>query len=204
MLNRTNLTLSALSNRLNLGTRSLALNASVNHGGQILCIRHLHHDVMRDTMVWYVVSPFAPGKYDIPLIPGSTIPGQQQRPVVCAGQEASRSVCPPSVEPSPSQTWFLSQEFLGQGSRGSRSASPAPARPGTARAQPRPHVADGRERGFGSGTRREASSSSVGAGRESESGRHRRLSPDRRVQHRGCGFSDSGRTFRAPTTAHAH
>ncbi len=126
MLNRTNLTLSALSNRLNLGTRSLALNASVNHGDQTLRIRHLHHDVMRDTMVWYVVSPFAPGKYDIPPIPGSTIPGQQQRPVGCAGQEASRSVCPPSVEPSPSQTWFVSQEFLGQGSRGSRSAESGP------------------------------------------------------------------------------
>ena len=40
MLNRTNLTLSALSNRLNLGTRSLALNASVNNGGQTLRIRH--------------------------------------------------------------------------------------------------------------------------------------------------------------------
>ena len=81
MLNRMNLTLSALSNRLNLGTRSLALNASVNHGDQTLRIRHLHHDVMRDTMAWYVVSPFAPGKYDIPPIPGSIIPGQQQRPV---------------------------------------------------------------------------------------------------------------------------
>ena len=38
MLNRTNLTLSALalSNRLNLGTRSLAANASVNDGDQTL------------------------------------------------------------------------------------------------------------------------------------------------------------------------
>ncbi len=42
MFNRTNLTLSArtLSNRLNLGTRSLALNAGVNHGGQTLRTRH--------------------------------------------------------------------------------------------------------------------------------------------------------------------
>ena len=38
MFNRTNLTLSArtLSNRLNLGTRSLALNAGVKNGGRTL------------------------------------------------------------------------------------------------------------------------------------------------------------------------
>ena len=57
MLNRTNLTLSALalSNGLNLGTRSLAANASVNDGDQTLRTRHSHHDVMRERMVWYVV-----------------------------------------------------------------------------------------------------------------------------------------------------
>ena len=38
MLNRTNLTLSALSNRLNLGTRSLVLGTGVNHGGNTLRI----------------------------------------------------------------------------------------------------------------------------------------------------------------------
>ncbi len=133
MLNRTNLTLSALSNRLNLGTRSLALNTSVKHGDQTLRIRHLHHDVMRSTMAWYVVSPFVPDKYDIPAIPGSIIPGQQQQPNGCTGQEASRPVCPPCVEPAPSDTWFLSPGSLGEGSRESRSASPATARPGTAR-----------------------------------------------------------------------
>ena len=49
MLNRTNLTLSALSNRLNLGTRSLVLTTSVNNGAA-LHIRHAHQDVMRDVM----------------------------------------------------------------------------------------------------------------------------------------------------------
>ncbi len=49
MLNRNNLTLSALSNRLNLGTRSLVLNASVDNG-KALRIRHAHQDVMRETM----------------------------------------------------------------------------------------------------------------------------------------------------------
>ena len=59
MLSRINLTLSALTNRLNLGTRSLVLNASVNNGKTTLRIRHLHHDVMRERMVWYVVPSFA-------------------------------------------------------------------------------------------------------------------------------------------------
>ena len=62
MFNRTNLTLSArtLSNRLNLGTRSLALVANVKNGGQTLRIRHAHHDVLRDGMVWYDVFPIMP------------------------------------------------------------------------------------------------------------------------------------------------
>ena len=42
MLNRTNRTLSANLNRLNLGTRSLALAASVNNGDSTLRIRHVH------------------------------------------------------------------------------------------------------------------------------------------------------------------
>ena len=58
MLNRTNLTLSALTNRLNLGTRTLVLNASGNNGKSTLRIRQVHHDVMRQRMVWYVVSSF--------------------------------------------------------------------------------------------------------------------------------------------------
>lgn len=59
MLTRTNLTLSALSNRLNLGTRSLVLNTSVNNG-TALRIRHAHQDVMRERMgVYFVGEPVA-------------------------------------------------------------------------------------------------------------------------------------------------
>ena len=59
MLNRTNLTLSALalSNRLNLGTRSLAANASVNKDDQAQYIRQSHHGVMRDGMMWPGADP---------------------------------------------------------------------------------------------------------------------------------------------------
>ena len=69
MFNRTNLTLSArtLSNRLNLGTRSLALNAGVNHGGLTLRTRLAYHGVMRDGMVWYDVFPITQTRYIIPI-----------------------------------------------------------------------------------------------------------------------------------------
>jgi hypothetical protein len=52
MLNRNNLTLSALSNRLNLGTRSLVLKTGVNNG-TALRIRNIHHDVMREHAGWF-------------------------------------------------------------------------------------------------------------------------------------------------------
>jgi hypothetical protein len=83
-LNRTNLTLSALalSNGLNLGTRSLAANASVNDGDLTLRTRHSHHDVMRERMVWYVVSSISKPMYAIPAIPGSFFQ-QQQRQLSC-------------------------------------------------------------------------------------------------------------------------
>jgi hypothetical protein len=79
MLNRTNLTLSALasSNGLNLGTRSLAVNASVNDGDLSLRIRQVHHDVMRERMVWYVVLSIPKPKYAIPTIPSSFFQRQQ-------------------------------------------------------------------------------------------------------------------------------
>ncbi len=82
MFNRTNLTLSArtLSNRLNLGTRSLALNAGVNHGGQTLCTRTAYHGVMREGMVWYDVFAITQPRYGIPTIPGSLFPQQQSLP----------------------------------------------------------------------------------------------------------------------------
>src|SRR5271163_2412456 len=84
LLYRTNLTLSALalSNGLNLGTRSLAVNASVNDGDLTLRIRHSHHDVMRERMVWHVVSSIIQPMYANPAIPGSFFQ-QQQRPSSC-------------------------------------------------------------------------------------------------------------------------
>jgi hypothetical protein len=87
MFNRTNLTLSArsLSNRLNLGTRSLALNANVTNGGRTLRIRQTHHDVLREGMVWYDVFPIMPQGYGIPSIPGSF--SQQQRQPGCVTRQ---------------------------------------------------------------------------------------------------------------------
>jgi len=52
MLNRTNRTLSANLNRLNLGTRSLVLKTGVNNGDSTLRVRHAHAHAyaMRDGM----------------------------------------------------------------------------------------------------------------------------------------------------------
>ncbi len=73
MLNRKNLTLSALalSNRLNLGTRSLAANAGVNKGGKVQTIRQSHHDVMRDGMMWPDADPIPQIGPAFPRIPSS-------------------------------------------------------------------------------------------------------------------------------------
>jgi hypothetical protein len=89
-LNRTNLTLSALalSNGLNLGTRSLAANASVNVGDQTLRIRHSHHGVMREGMVWYVVFSNPKPRYAIPAIP-SSFSSEQQRRLSCVTLQRS-------------------------------------------------------------------------------------------------------------------
>lgn len=125
MLSRINLTLSALTNRLNLGTRTLVLNASGNNGKTTLRIRHLHHDVMRQRMVWCVVPSFTSERYDIPPMPDSIIPGPQQRPIRCAGQDASRSACQRRVQPKPSQAWLLKQARPGQHPLESCSASAA-------------------------------------------------------------------------------
>ncbi len=103
MLNRMNRTLSALNNRLNLGTRTLVLNASGNNGKTTLRIRHLHHDVMRQRMVWCVVTSFTSERYDISPRPDSIVPGPQLPPIRCADQEPSRSACQRSVQPKPSQ-----------------------------------------------------------------------------------------------------
>ena len=73
MFNRTNLTLSArsLSNRLNLGTRSFALDANVKNGGRTLRTRHAHLDVLREAMAWHDVYPMMPVGCVIPSIIGS-------------------------------------------------------------------------------------------------------------------------------------
>jgi hypothetical protein len=83
MLSRTNQTLSALalSNRLNLGTRSLAALASVNDGNLTPCTRHSYHGVMRDGMVWYDVFSNPKTKHPIPTIPSSSSQPQQCEPV---------------------------------------------------------------------------------------------------------------------------
>lgn len=72
MLNRNNLTLSALSNRLNLGTRSLVVTTGVNNG-TALRIRDIdiHHDVMRMHAGWFFVSPAPVVGCDIPPVTGS-------------------------------------------------------------------------------------------------------------------------------------
>jgi hypothetical protein len=94
MFNRTNLTLSArtLSNRLNLGTRSLALNAGAHHGDRTLRIRQTHHGVMRDGMVWHDVFPTASVGYRIPTIPSSFFFQQQCAPSCPVGQIGQTAV----------------------------------------------------------------------------------------------------------------
>ncbi len=89
MLNRTNLTLSALSNRLNLGTRSLVINASVNNLGQALTVRPSFHDhhVMREGTMWDVDRYSCALSDGISPRPGSmiSIPRPEQQPVGCFG-----------------------------------------------------------------------------------------------------------------------
>jgi hypothetical protein len=81
MLSRMNLTLSALalSNGLNLGTRSRTANADINLDGQTLYILNSHHGVMREGMVWHSFSK-PKSKHGIPSIPGSVFPVQVQQP----------------------------------------------------------------------------------------------------------------------------
>ncbi len=88
MLNRTNRTLSANLNRLNLGTRSLDLQASANFGDQTLRIRHAHAVVMRDGMSGAVMDPISIGTWRITDISGSS----PVRPRPPAGCVVSREV----------------------------------------------------------------------------------------------------------------
>ena len=94
MLNRTNLTLSALalSNRLNLGTRSLAANAGVINVGETLRIRPAHHDVMRVGTVWSVVSSIPKSRYAIPPIPSSLSPLQLRQLALVISQQRGLAV----------------------------------------------------------------------------------------------------------------
>jgi hypothetical protein len=81
MLSRMNLTLSALalSNGLNLGTRSRTANADLNLDGETLYILHSHHDVMREGVAWSSVFSKPKSKEAIPPIPGSISPVQLQQ-----------------------------------------------------------------------------------------------------------------------------
>lgn len=81
MLNRTNLTLSALAltNGLNLGTRSLAAKASVNTNGDLVRIRQTHHGVMREGMMWYSDVSIPKSRPGIPIVSDSFSQVQQQR-----------------------------------------------------------------------------------------------------------------------------
>ena len=90
-MNRTNRTLSAHLNRLNLGTRSLALKSGVNIDGQTLRSRHAHCVVMRDgmrehapdpvseTITGSVVSTRIPG---LPIVPSWLIASPVVRAMV--------------------------------------------------------------------------------------------------------------------------
>jgi hypothetical protein len=71
MFYRTNLTLSASFNRLNLGTRSFALNANVNHGGNASRANRTHHDSMRERMSWYMDTPIIISEESVPSSSGS-------------------------------------------------------------------------------------------------------------------------------------
>jgi hypothetical protein len=74
MLNRTNRTLSANLNRLNLGTRSLALGTGINNGAQSSRIRihHTHRVVMRAGMVGFCWPRIPDSRPELPLILGSS------------------------------------------------------------------------------------------------------------------------------------
>jgi hypothetical protein len=93
MLNRTNLTLSAsaLSNGLNLGTRSLAARAGVNSDATTFHICPSHQDAMRDRVVWYVAVSIPRPKHATPADPGSFIPVQRrQSSAISAARRAAK------------------------------------------------------------------------------------------------------------------
>ncbi len=127
MLNRTNRTLSAHLNRLNLGTRSLDLNVSAFNGEPTLRIRHAHAVVLRDGMVGapLIPMPIGIGRWGISVIPCSPpvvpqpsvrcvipatvefaadVPPRKDRPVVTSGRPSPRGGSQPQT-PARNQQW---------------------------------------------------------------------------------------------------
>jgi len=117
MLNRNNLTLSALSNRLNLGTRSLVLTTSVDNNGTALRIRHTHHDVMRKQMERESVTSIPVEVYAIPPVFGPADADAAAFTKACGGSWKP-DAADAWLVPSPAeawQSWQASQSALGQG-----------------------------------------------------------------------------------------
>ena len=117
MLNRNNLTLSALSNRLNLGTRSLVLTTSVNNNGNALRIRHTHHDMMRMHMDPESVTSIPVEVYAIPSMAGPAYADAAAFKKACGGSwkpDATDAWLVPSPVAA-WQRWQASQSALGQG-----------------------------------------------------------------------------------------
>lgn len=96
MLNRTNLTQTALLNGLYLGTRSLVLGTSLNSNGKALTVRDSHHGFMRDGMKWHVVKSVLKRIYDVPEIP-----------IPCSEPQASQFQSPRSASKRPGSLGFI-------------------------------------------------------------------------------------------------
>ncbi len=127
MLNRTNRTLSAHLNRLNLGTRSLALKSGVNIDGQTLRLRHAHCVVMRDGMREEAVEPVSdsiassliPG---LPIVPSWLTASPVVRPTVGLDVPAPLAARPvPTDRPYPvEEPRNQSQALSGHWTQGAR------------------------------------------------------------------------------------
>jgi hypothetical protein len=110
MLNRTNRTLSAHLNRLNLGTRSLAPVARFNTSASTLHTRPVHPVVLRAGVAGVPVYPIPMGRTGILSIPGSPavspwlIASCAIHPRVDSGADArSPGQCPASLSGQPCQ-----------------------------------------------------------------------------------------------------
>jgi hypothetical protein len=124
MLYRNNLTLSALSNRLNLGTRSLVLTTGVNNNGTALRIRHTHHDVMRTSMERHYVTSIPVGVYAIPPITGPAAADAARFKKACV-DSWKPDAADARLVPTPTATWqgwHSGRLTSGQGSGQSQSS----------------------------------------------------------------------------------